>query len=112
LLFRSGRATLTSGGKKALSVIASNIMTNHPGKYIRIYGHTDSDPIRKTKNLWADNLDLSSNRAMAVARYMISRGIKGSLIESVGMGSTRPIAGNKSVADKKKNRRVEIMIIQ
>ena len=112
VLFSSGRATLTSAGKRALSSIVSNIMTDHPGKYIRVYGHTDSDPIRKTKKLWADNLDLSSNRAMAVARYMISRGIKGSLIESIGMGSTRPIAGNKSAADKKKNRRVEIMIIK
>lgn len=112
VLFRSGRATLTTGGKRALSKIASGISVNHSGKYIRIYGYTDADPIRKTKKLWSDNLDLSSNRAMAVTRYLISRGIKGSLIESIGMGSTRPIAGNKSAADKKKNRRVEIMIIK
>jgi len=112
VLFSSGRATLTTAGKRTLSSVASNIMTNHPGKYIRIYGHTDADPIRKTKKLWSDNLDLSSNRAMAVTRYLISRGIKGSLIESIGMGATRPIAGNKSKADKKKNRRVEIMIIK
>jgi flagellar motor protein MotB len=111
VLFSSGRATLTSAGKKALSSIVSGIMRNHPGKSIRIYGHTDGDPIRKTKNLWSDNLDLSANRAMAVTRYMISRGIKASLVESIGMGSTRPIASNKSKANKKKNRRVEIMII-
>ena len=111
VLFSSGRATLTAGGKKALSSIVSGIMTNHAGKNIRVYGHTDTDPIRKTKKLWSDNLDLSANRAMAVTRYLISRGIKGSLIESIGMGSTRPIAGNRSSADKKKNRRVEIMII-
>jgi len=112
VLFSSGRATLTTAGKRALSSIASNIMTNHPGKNIRIYGHTDADPIKKTRKLWMDNLDLSSNRAMAVTRYLISRGIKGSLIESIGMGATRPIAANKSAADKKKNRRVEIMIIK
>jgi len=110
VLFSSGRATLTTAGKRALSSIASNIMTNHAGKNIRIYGHTDGDPIRKTKKLWSDNLDLSSNRAMAVTRYLISRGIKGSLIESIGMGSSRPIAGNRTAAGKKKNRRVEIMI--
>ena len=112
VLFSSGRATLTTAGKQALSSVASGILTNHPGKYIRIYGHTDGDPIKKTRKLWMDNLDLSSNRAMAVTRYLISRGIKGSLIESVGMGSTRPLAGNKTAADKKKNRRVEIMIIK
>ena len=110
VLFSSGRATLTTAGKRALSNVASGILTNHSGQNIRVYGHTDADPIRKTKNLWADNLDLSSNRAMAVTRYLISKGIKGSLIESIGMGSTRPVAGNKTAADKKKNRRVEIMI--
>ncbi|MCP4379107.1 MAG: OmpA family protein [bacterium] len=112
VLFRSGRATLTTAGKRALSSVASGIVNNHSGKYIRVYGHTDGDPIRKTKNLWSDNLDLSSNRAMAVTRYLISKGINGSLIESIGMGSTRPIAGNKTAAAKKKNRRVEIMIIK
>ena len=112
VLFSSGRATLTTAGKQKLSSVASGILTDHPGKNIRVYGHTDADPIRKTKKLWSDNLDLSSNRAMAVTRYLISRGIKGSLIESIGMGATRPIAGNKSAADKKKNRRVEIMIIK
>jgi chemotaxis protein MotB len=112
VLFSSGRATLTTAGKRALSSVASGIMTNHPGKNIRVYGHTDGDPIRKTKKLWSDNLDLSSNRAMAVTRYLVSKGINGSLIESIGMGSTRPIAGNKTAAGKKKNRRVEIMIIK
>ena len=112
VLFSSGRATLTTAGKRALSNVASGILTNHSGQNIRVYGHTDADPIRKTKNLWADNLDLSSNRAMAVTRYLISKGIKGSLIESIGMGSTRPVAGNKTAADKKKNRRVEIMILK
>jgi len=111
VLFSSGRATLTTGGKSALGRVASDIMSNHAGKSIRVYGHTDGDPIRKSKKLWSDNLDLSANRAMAVTRYLISRGISGSKIESIGMGSTRPIAGNKTARDKKKNRRVEIMII-
>jgi len=111
VLFSSGRATLTKSGKQALSTIVSGIMSNHPGKAIRVYGHTDGDPIKKTKNLWSDNLDLSANRAMAVTRYMISRGIDASKIESIGMGSTRPVASNSSKTNKKKNRRVEIMII-
>jgi len=111
VLFSAGRATLTSSGKRALSSVASSIMANHPGKSIRVYGHTDGDPIRKTRKLWSDNLDLSSNRAMAVTRYLISRGISGSKIESIGMGSTRPIASNRTAAGKKKNRRVEIMVI-
>ena len=58
VLFSSGRATLTTSGKSALSSVASNLMSSHPGKNIRVYGHTDGDPIRKSKKLWSDNLDL------------------------------------------------------
>jgi len=112
VLFSSGRATLTTAGKSALNGIATTIRSQHPGKNVRVYGHTDSDKIRKTKHLWADNLDLSSNRAMAVARHLVTRGIDASLIESIGMGSTRPIAPNTTKAGKKKNRRVEIMVIR
>jgi len=112
VLFSSGRATLTAAGKTALSSTASKIRNSYPGSTIRVYGHTDSDPIKKTKNLWADNLDLSANRAMAVARYLVSKGLAASKVESVAMGQTRPIADNKTKAGKSKNRRVEIVVVK
>lgn len=112
VLFSSGRATLTVAGQTALASIVSKIKSDYPTNTVRVYGHTDTDPIKRTKNLWADNLDLSSNRAMAVTRYLIKQGLTASKVESVGMGQTRPIADNKTKAGKAKNRRVEIIVVQ
>ena len=112
LLFSSGRATLTRSGKRKLSKIANDIKQGYAGLPVRVYGYTDSDPIRKTKNLWADNLDLSANRAMAVTRYLTSRGLAKDQIETVAMGDTNYISSNATKAGKAKNRRVEIVVIK
>lgn len=112
LLFSSGRATLTRSGKSKLSQIANDIKQGYAGLPVRVYGYTDSDPIRKTKNLWADNLDLSANRAMAVTRYLTSRGLAKDQIETVAMGDTNYISSNATKAGKAKNRRVEIVVIK
>jgi outer membrane protein OmpA-like peptidoglycan-associated protein len=111
ILFSAGRASLTKSGSAALSAIARDLTTTYAGKQVRVYGFTDSDPIKKTKNLWKDNLDLSANRAMAVARYLISRGVDAANIESVAMGASRPVASNSSSSGKAKNRRVEIYAV-
>jgi len=112
ILFSAGRAALTNAGKRALSKIASDLKGTYAGLPVRVYGHTDSDPIKKTKHLWSDNLDLSANRAMAVTRYLRSRGVKADRVETVAMGQARPITSNATNAGKAKNRRVEIVVIK
>ena len=107
VLFSAGRADLTADGKKSLDKIAGDIKSRYAGLPVRVYGYTDTDPIVKTKKLWADNLDLSLNRSAAVTRYLIGKGIKASMIETIGMGETHSIAGNKA-----KSRRVEIIVVK
>jgi len=55
VFFRSGQAKLTPSGKATLRKIASSLKENYPGRYIQIAGHTDSQPIRKTRRLWKSN---------------------------------------------------------
>jgi len=112
ILFTSGKAALTSAGHAALDKIAATLRSTYAGLSVRVYGYTDSDPIHKTKNLWQDNLDLSANRAMAVTRYLRSKGISADSIETIGMGETHPVTSNASAAGKAKNRRVEIVVIK
>ena len=78
---------------------------------MRVYGYTDSDPIKRSARLWKDNLDLSANRAMAVTRELRKLGIPAESIETVAMGATRSVAPNRTKADKAKNRRVEIVVV-
>lgn len=112
ILFAAGKADLTSAGKSALDRIVADLKGTYAGMPIRVYGHTDSDPIRKSRRLWEDNLDLSANRAMAVARYLVSKGASAKDIETVAMGENHPVADNSSKAGKAKNRRVEIVVLR
>ncbi len=112
VLFTSGSATLSSGGKSALRSVSNAVKANYAGLPVRVYGFTDSDPIRKSRKLWSDNLDLSANRAMAVTRYLISQGISAERLETVAMGATHFVTSNASKSGKARNRRVEIMVVK
>ena len=111
ILFAAGQATLTKAGQARLDQIAADIRRNYAGLPVRVFGHTDSDPIRKSKNRWTDNLDLSANRAMAVTRYLIRKEVGAKMVEAVAMGEHHPVAGNTG-AGKAKNRRVEIVVVK
>jgi outer membrane protein OmpA-like peptidoglycan-associated protein len=106
ILFPSGKAALTAQGKKKLSEVVGDLKNQYAGRPIRVYGHTDTDPIVKTKNLWQDNLDLSANRAMSVTRYLWEQGINPKDIETIAMGEFFP------ASSKPKSRRVEIVVIR
>ena len=74
ILFDSGKATLKGSATETLQNIATTIKSEFAGRKIFIVGHTDTDPIKVTKHLWKDNLDLSQNRAATVAREFYKLG--------------------------------------
>jgi chemotaxis protein MotB len=108
LLFDSGKATLKSATVAQLDHIRSVLREKYSGRQIDVIGHTDTDPIKKSK--WKDNWELSAQRALTVARYLIRRGIPENQIRAVGCGPSRPIASNATASGKAKNRRVEIVV--
>jgi chemotaxis protein MotB len=110
ILFDSGKATLKTATSRELDHIRSVLREKYSGKKIDVVGHTDTDPIRKTKDKWKDNWELSAERALTVTRYLIGRGIAEDNIRAVGCGESRPIAPNSTTSGKAKNRRVEIVV--
>jgi chemotaxis protein MotB len=110
ILFDSGQASLKTVTSRELDHIYSVLREKYDGKQIDVVGHTDTDPIRKTKDKWKDNWELSAQRALTVARYLIRRGVAESKIRAVGCGESRPIASNANTTGKAKNRRVEIVV--
>jgi chemotaxis protein MotB len=110
ILFDSGQASLKTATSRELDHIHSVLQQKYAGKPIDVVGHTDTDPIRKTKDKWQDNWELSAQRALTVARYLIQRGIDENKIRAVGCGESRPIASNANATGKAKNRRVEIVV--
>jgi chemotaxis protein MotB len=110
ILFASGSAKLKGATSSELDHIYSVIRERYSGRQIDVVGHTDTDPIRKTKDQWQDNWDLSAGRALTVLRYLTNKGIPGDRIRAVACGESRPVASNSTAAGKAKNRRVEIVV--
>ena len=110
ILFSSGKATLKSSTNSDLNHIYSVLRERYNGKQLDVVGHTDTDPIVKTKNLWQDNWDLSAGRALTVVRYLVDKGVSPKNIRGVACGQSRPVASNANAGGKAKNRRVEIVV--
>jgi chemotaxis protein MotB len=110
-LFDSGKATLRSAARAKLEQVVSDIQAKFPDRDIWVLGHTDTDPINKTKHLWADNLDLSCNRGMTVYRELMKLGITPKRMLAGGQGEYFPRAENSTKASKQENRRVEIIAV-
>ena len=104
VLFSPGRADLKTSARQTLEKIAKVINRDYPGNTIRVEGHTDTDPIRKSK--WADNLELSLQRAATVHRHLQKLGVEAENLEAVGLGPWSPRQ------TKSKSRRVEIVVLK
>ncbi len=104
VLFASGQAVLKDSAKATLNKVASAIKKDYAGKRVFVDGHTDNDPITRTRDKWQDNLALSAERARVVAQYLASQGVQGNLIGTRAFGPTKP----KST--KAASRRVEIVV--
>lgn len=103
VLFDSGRVTLKAEGRRELDRIARLILSQYSNNTIRVEGHTDSDPIRKSQ--WKTNERLSAERALAVEEYLVARGVNPTRIYAAAIGSARP------KGTKQASRRVEIVIL-
>jgi len=111
ILFDSGLAKLKPDGEAALKKIAEHLKTD-PATLVRIDGHTDIDPIIKSKYLWDSNHHLSAGRALSVFHYLVNKeNIDEKRIHIAGYGPNRPIASNTTKTGKGKNRRVEFLIL-
>ena len=108
--FASGSASLSSGGREALGAVGRSLLREYPNGVFSIEGHTDSDPIKKSK--FESNRDLSLARAMAVLRELVDgpSGVPDDRCAVVGWGPHRPVAPN-SASEKARNRRVEIVVV-
>ncbi len=80
------------------------ILQSNPGLHIRIEGHTDN--VGRPEDL----LRLSEERAEAIRRFLIAKGIAPERIETAGFGASRPVTDNDSEESRALNRRVEIRI--
>jgi chemotaxis protein MotB len=112
VFFNSGQATLRKKAKSSLTKVGNAIKNDFPSGTIRIEGHTDSDPIKRTRSIYASNWELSAKRAANVLHFLVEKcGLDSRGLYIAGFGEYQPIANNNSKKGKKQNRRVEIVIL-
>lgn len=102
--FEKGSTKLTSGSFDELNRLAETLKTNEKIN-VELAGHTDNVGSESA------NQRLSKLRAVAVANYLIQKGINEKRIVTTGYGSKEPITDNISEESRIKNRRVELRVI-
>ncbi len=104
IYFASGSATLKPESHGILDSVAI-LLRDNPTARIQISGHTDSDGSESS------NQTLSERRAQSVYQYLVSTGIAGNRLTTVGHGESIPVVPNNSAANKARNRRIEFMVL-
>jgi chemotaxis protein MotB len=111
LFFDSGRANLKDTGKAVLKKVGE-ALKGYEDKVIRIVGHTDNVPISKSaQKVFPSNWELSVARATTVVRYLQEVGIPPERMIASGRAEYQPIAENDTPEGRKKNRRIEITLV-
>ena len=110
VLFQAGKADLQSQALRTLDGIVSAIQGEYADKDILVFGHTDDQPIKKSG--WKDNWELSSQRALAVVRYLQQHSVGSDRLAACGCGEYRPRVPNSSTTNRSTNRRVEIFALE
>lgn len=103
VLFDFDAAELNPGADATMDRIAEFLNAN-PERNIVIEGHTDSTGSATY------NQELSRERANAVRRALVERGVDAGRIETRGLGEEYPLATNESTAGRQLNRRVEVVV--
>jgi flagellar motor protein MotB len=107
LLFDLGKADLKPEAISFLQNLSKIIAANN--YQIEVAGHTDNFPV--SNPAYPTNWELSSARAARVARYLIQFGkLEPGRFTVIGHSFYQPTVENNSLANKAKNRRVEIII--
>jgi len=75
---------------------------------LMVSGFTDDQQVKGSNRRFADNLELSAQRALTVTRALIDAGVPPSSVFSAAFGSQQPVAPNATEESRAKNRRVEI----
>ena len=104
VLFEPGKAAIKKTAYSTLDKIVAAIKKDYSKKTIYVDGHTDADPISRTKATWEDNWDLAAARANAVRRYLTSHGVDSKKVDLRAFGPNHPKGG------KETSRRVEIVV--
>jgi chemotaxis protein MotB len=108
VLFDSGRAVIKDDGQDVLKQVAA-VLPSVEDRDFQIAGHTDNVPINTRR--FPSNWELSTARAVNVARFLIEHEVPQQRLSAAGYADTQPVASNETDEGRQQNRRIEIVLM-
>lgn len=110
VLFALNSDELQPEGRQVLKSLAGPLSAylRSRDEILMVSGFTDDKQVRDSNRRFADNWELSAQRALTVTRALIDAGVSPSSVFSAAFGSQQPVGSNTDAEGRAKNRRVEI----
>jgi flagellar motor protein MotB len=110
VLFASSSAELQPEGRQLLKSLSPPLATYLQARdeVLMVSGFTDDRQLRDGNRRFADNWELSAQRALTVTRALIDEGIPSSSVFAAAFGSEQAVASNADAEGRARNRRVEM----
>ena len=109
ILFADGTDKLLPESERALAAVRDFLNEKTYITLLRIEGHTDAGGDAGGDTAAAGQ-QLSERRALAVARWLVAKGVDCKRVLPVGFGDTKPLAPNDTAENRRKNRRLAFAI--
>ncbi|WP_369943429.1 OmpA family protein [Xanthomonas medicagonis] len=110
VLFALNSDQLQPEGRDLLKSVAAPLAGYLKGReeILMVSGFTDDRQVRESNRQFADNWELSAQRALTVTRALIEEGVPADAVFAAAFGSQQPVSPNVDEAGRASNRRVEM----
>ncbi len=110
VLFDANSHTLRPDGQQLLKTLVAPLHTylGERNELLMVSGFTDDKPMRNDNRRYADNLELSAQRALTVTRALVDAGMPSEQVFAAAFGPAQPVASNADEQGRAQNRRVEM----
>jgi flagellar motor protein MotB len=110
LLFALNSDRLQPEGRQLIQSLAAPLTQylQSRDELLMVSGFTDDQPVHGDNRQFADNWELSAQRALTVTRALIAAGVPANAVFAAAFGAQQPVSTNSDDAGRAKNRRVEI----
>ena len=110
VLFASNSDRLQPDGRLLLKSLVAplRVYLGERDELLMVSGFTDNVPLQGSNHRFADNWELSAQRALTVTRTLIDEGMPSSSLFAAAFGTEQPVASNDDDQGRSQNRRVEM----
>lgn len=110
VLFALNSDQLQPEGREVLMSLAKPLADylRERDEALMVSGFTDNRQVRNSNDQFADNWELSAQRALTVTRTLVAEGVPAESVFAAAFGAQQPVSSNTNEAGRASNRRVEI----